>query len=238
MTPELMTLEDHRSSEEIESEIRKTRGRMDSTLDELGNRLTARSLLNSALDWWDSPDQGNQGSAALRKATITIARQVRQHPMPSLLIGAGVAWLVSETMADDDEPITGSDRGASTGESTGAGKWVEHKVEDAKGAAASAVDTVRDKSKQIGEKLHEAKDRLGEQAHVALDRSKSAVRHVGEDLKGGYQAAGEKFTRACDEYPLAVGVAFAALGALAGLVIPRTRREDELMGERSDELVD
>jgi hypothetical protein len=38
------------------------------------------------------------------------------------------------------------------------------------------------------------------------------------------------------EYPLAVGLGFAALGALVGVLLPRTRREDEWLGEQSDHL--
>ena len=40
-----------------------------------------------------------------------------------------------------------------------------------------------------------------------------------------------------EEYPLAVGIGFAALGALIGVLLPRTRREDELLGEQSDRLI-
>ena len=40
-----------------------------------------------------------------------------------------------------------------------------------------------------------------------------------------------------EEYPLAVGIGFAALGALIGVLLPRTRQEDELVGEQSDQLV-
>ena len=53
MTNEELQKQEPRSSTEIESDIHTTRGRMDATLDELGDRLTARSLLNSALDWWN-----------------------------------------------------------------------------------------------------------------------------------------------------------------------------------------
>jgi ElaB/YqjD/DUF883 family membrane-anchored ribosome-binding protein len=38
--------------------------------------------------------------------------------------------------------------------------------------------------------------------------------------------------------PLAVAAAAAALGVLAGLLLPGTRREDELLGERRDGLLD
>ncbi len=34
-----------------------------------------------------------------------------------------------------------------------------------------------------------------------------------------------------------VGIGFAALGALIGVLLPRTRQEDELLGEQSDQLV-
>jgi Protein of unknown function (DUF3618) len=249
MTPELMAYEDTRSSSEIESDIRKTRGRMDSTLDELGNRLTARSLLNSALDWWDAPQSGNQGSAAIRKAALTLARQARSHPMPAVLIGAGVAWLISESVESSNGENPQRSHPRSRGPETyppreGAepdspvGDWVGSKVDNAKDAATGAIDSVREKTNQLGEKMQDAKGRLEEHAHLALDRSKSAARHVSDELKAGYHAAEKKISRACDEYPLAVGLAFAGLGALAGLLIPRTRREDDLMGERSDRLVE
>ena len=54
MTNQDLHDQESRSSTEIESDIRQTRGRMDATLDELNDRLSARSLLNSALDWWES----------------------------------------------------------------------------------------------------------------------------------------------------------------------------------------
>lgn len=246
MTPEPTTLEDNRSSSEIEADIRKTRGRMDSTLDALGDRLSARSLLNSALDWWESPGEGNQGSAAVRNAAGTLATQARRHPMPAVLIGAGVAWLISESGDDDREPArlsadSGRNRYPSNvdnGSGASAGDWVGDKVGDVKDAAASAIDSVRDKSHRIGDKIHEATGRLEERTHGAMDRGKSAVREVGHEMKEGYRAVEKKFAGACEDYPLAVGVAFAALGALAGLVIPRTRREDEWMGEQSDQLIE
>ena len=40
-----------------------------------------------------------------------------------------------------------------------------------------------------------------------------------------------------EEYPLALGLGFAALGALIGVLLPRTRQEDKLLGEESDQLV-
>jgi ElaB/YqjD/DUF883 family membrane-anchored ribosome-binding protein len=43
---------------------------------------------------------------------------------------------------------------------------------------------------------------------------------------------------AIEERPLAVGVAALAIGLLAGVAMPATRREDELLGDARDELLD
>ena len=51
-----------------------------------------------------------------------------------------------------------------------------------------------------------------------------------------YDVAGRQFRKAVDEVPLGVGLGFLGLGVLAGLLIPRTEIEDELMGDTADEL--
>lgn len=275
MTPETITHEeDHRSSAEIQSDIRHTRERMDSTLDELGNRLTARSLLNTALDWWDSPNQGNQGSQAARKAAMVLARQARQHPGPALLIGGAIAWLIADARSHDDEEesvemrryrkyradrsralasYVGEEdfqpRGKKSGKMNKAKRSAAHALDEAKhkasdtleGAkhkASDVVESARETASEYGEKMHHMTDQLGEQAHEVYERSQSAVRRMKDEVKEGYHTGADRFARASDEYPLAVGMGFAALGALLGLVIPHTRREDELMGETSDHLME
>ena len=85
MTNEELHDQEPRSSTEIESDIRQTRGRMDATLDELGDRLTARSLLNSALDWWESRGVGARPGGAT-KDTYQSRRSVcerESHPGPA-----------------------------------------------------------------------------------------------------------------------------------------------------------
>ena len=66
MTNQELHDQESRSSTEIESDIRQTRGRMDATLDELNDRLSARSLLNSALDWCESRAVGSRPVGATR----------------------------------------------------------------------------------------------------------------------------------------------------------------------------
>ena len=104
MTNEDLHNKEPRSSTEIESDIRQTRGRMDATLDELSDRMTARSLLNSALDWWESRNAGTPPSGnATSDAYQTVARRVKENPLPSLFIGFGLVWMIIDATTKDDE---------------------------------------------------------------------------------------------------------------------------------------
>ena len=76
---------------------------MDATLDELSDRLTARSLLNSALDWWESRSAGAPGRGATKDTYQTVARHVKENPIPSLLVGVGLAWMIIEATTREEE---------------------------------------------------------------------------------------------------------------------------------------
>jgi ElaB/YqjD/DUF883 family membrane-anchored ribosome-binding protein len=266
--------EEPRSSSEIESDIRRTRGRMDATLDELGDRLSARSLLNSALDWWEQRSAGTPSAvgAKTKNAYRAVARQVKGHPGPALLIGAGITWLIMDAAAEDEDEretypgaagaaayggyssrSTGamsgstatSEYGFSEAEAAGgeseSGPGLADKARDmagqAKSAVAGAADTVREKVAGLGDAAQGVAESVGQRAQQAYEQGRSVSRRVGGSLQSGYRSGAEQFQDAVEEYPLAVGIGFAALGALVGLLLPRTRGEDELLGERSDRLV-
>jgi hypothetical protein len=91
-----------RTSHEIESQICQMRSRMDAMLDELSQRLTARTIFQSAADWWKAE---NQGGAAVRSAMNTVYQQAKEHPAPVLLIGGGLAWLISERLRDSGDGL-------------------------------------------------------------------------------------------------------------------------------------
>jgi hypothetical protein len=64
-------------------------------------------------------------------------------------------------------------------------------------------------------------------------RARQALRHAGA-AAGAHRGLGG----AIEERPLAVGVAALALGLLAGVALPATRREDQLLGDARDDLLD
>ena len=265
MTNEDLQDKEPRSSTEIESHIRQTRGRMDATLDELSNRMTARSLLNSALDWWESRNPGTSpGRNATSDAYQTVARRVKENPLPSLFIGFGLVWMIIDATTKDDEdaPALGKWRASQykgerpdesgtsssypveyfeeqdeTGDAGGLAESAKNKLGEAKEAVSEVAGAVKEKVAAVGQAANQTADDLGRRAKDVYHQGRSTATNVGRNIQRGYQSGTEQLENAMEEYPLAMGIGFAALGALIGLLLPRTRREDELLGEQSDQLV-
>ncbi len=230
-----------RSSDEIQSGIRDTRQRMDQTLDELGQRLTPRSLLNSAMDWWDDNSSNIAGKSRVEKTYRMVSQQVKKHPAPSLLIGAGLVWLFLNSDEEDShpassldlDPASSRDRHFSQADPTdGApdGDSLNDKMAHKAGEAGAAVSGAVDSLKQKTHELIEGASGVGGKARELYTSGQQTVK---DKLGSGI----EQLRDAMDDYPLAVGAAFLALGALAGVVLPPTRREDSLLGQKSDEIV-
>jgi ElaB/YqjD/DUF883 family membrane-anchored ribosome-binding protein len=95
----------------IRADISQTRRRMDDTLDRLADRFRPRHLLNDLLDFWQTR-RGRRGDrdlpdviqAKARKAGRALSHQIRDNPMPSILLGAGLAWLIYDRTRPDQEP--------------------------------------------------------------------------------------------------------------------------------------
>jgi ElaB/YqjD/DUF883 family membrane-anchored ribosome-binding protein len=255
---EVQNTED-RSSSEIASDIRERRNRMDTTLDELSNQFTVRSIVNSVLDWFASREVSMPGGGVAKNAYRNVAYQVRKHPLPAVLVGTGVVWMIIDA-ASEDEGQTSSARGDVDDRRTpGAFKEGPHLLEkaqtklgQAKHAASEVAGAAKEKASALGEKasaLGEKASAIGEVASGAAEnltrraqdvysQGRSTAARVGEGMQQGYRSGAEQLEVAMREYPLAVAIGFAAAGALFGVLLPRTRREDELMGEKSDQLLD
>lgn len=129
------------------------------------------------------------------------------------------------------------------GKAAGAGVHLMHgasKAGEAVRGAGHAVKGAGHRARQAG---HIAVDAARHGAREAGSAARSATRRIGRGFIGAGRTIGEGVERGVDRtgdayraHPLAFGAAAAAAGILAGLLLPRTRREDELMGEESDDL--
>ncbi|MDO9502811.1 DUF3618 domain-containing protein [Falsiroseomonas sp.] len=77
---------DKRSSAEIEQEVEQTRAGLTETLEELRDRASPGQLFEQALDYAKT-----SGGAEF---TRNLGAAVRDNPLPLLLIGAGIGWMM------------------------------------------------------------------------------------------------------------------------------------------------
>lgn len=99
---------------------------------------------------------------------------------------------------------------------------------------------VRSRAAGMGQGARQRAGQVGERARHGVARMGEGMRHRAESarhqLSDGYAYGRDSFRHAIEDSPLAVGAAFLGFGLLAGLVLPRTRYEDEAMGETSDRM--
>jgi ElaB/YqjD/DUF883 family membrane-anchored ribosome-binding protein len=95
----------------LRADISQTRRRMDDTLDRLAERFRPRHLLNDFLDFWQTrrsrhgdSDLPDAIQAKARNAGRALTHQIRDNPMPSILLGAGLAWFIFDRTRSEHEP--------------------------------------------------------------------------------------------------------------------------------------
>ena len=86
-------LQSDKSSAELQHDIRQTRSSLDDKLDSLGERLRPKNLVSDVFDTFKE-----QGSGAAASIGQTLLNNVKRHPLPSAMVGAGLVWLL---LADD-----------------------------------------------------------------------------------------------------------------------------------------
>lgn len=94
-----------KSPDDLRSEIDSTRRRMDDTLDALSSRLKGRHLVDEVLGFFRSSngngrnrasELGSKVADSASTAAHAVVESVKAHPLPTLLIGAGIAWIIFE----------------------------------------------------------------------------------------------------------------------------------------------
>lgn len=88
---------DSRSPDEIEAEIHRTRQHMNDTLHELEKKLSPKQIMDTAYD------RVRNGGA--NEFLTTFGKTVKQNPVPFLLTGVGLGWLMmSHTQTNQKAP--------------------------------------------------------------------------------------------------------------------------------------
>jgi ElaB/YqjD/DUF883 family membrane-anchored ribosome-binding protein len=226
--------------EEIERRIENTRQRMSEDISALSNKLRPRNLAAQA------------GEAITEKARDTgngFVGLLRDNPLPALALGASLAWLVYSARRSDSgrendfmgqNDYTGVERRVGGYQNmTGFRRRFDDfegqsRIERVKQTASRITGEVSEKAHELSHRASEVADTAREKAGVVADRA----RERGERLKAGARTRVRQLDRETHEHPLKVAAGAAIAGLALGMLLPRTRKEDRVMGGARDELVD
>lgn len=107
-----------------------------------------------------------------------------------------------------------------------------------KGKAGAAGSTMSDQADAAGSAMGDARHAVQAKGRDAYYATRSGARGAYAATRSGAETVSDTFTRMLEEQPLAVGALGVALGAALGGLLPRTRQEDEFMGDTRDQLVE
>lgn len=138
-----------------------------------------------------------------------------------------------------------ADAGRSSWESTSrtAGSVASAARDTASSLGHAAADTGRRSRNAVYGGMHAAEESLSHAASATYRRASTlgdatvhGLRSTGQVISSGASHTRDAARDATEQYPLLVGLGCAAVGLMAGFLLPRTRREDEAMGETAEEV--
>jgi hypothetical protein len=121
----------------------------------------------------------------------------------------------------------------------GGAKGTLHRVQETAGnvvnRAQETVGTIADRTQEtVGNVVSQAQ----ETASTVASQTQEAVGYITDQAQYQAQRVEDRFQHALYENPLAVGAVALAIGTAVGFSLPQTQRENELLGEARDTLID
>jgi Protein of unknown function (DUF3618) len=181
-------------SEQFEREAEETRWRLAGTLEELRDRMTPGRVVDELVDYT------RDGPAA--EFLRNLGREVRENPMPLVLIGIGIAWLMlassrtsrnAITSAADSVARAANDIGTATSAAVIRTSEWEHQTSVRLADRASDVaSAVSDKTAELAGRAREVSDGVAEKARAASATAGAAF----EKAKRPFTSAPERDERA------------------------------------------
>jgi Protein of unknown function (DUF3618) len=164
-------------SERLEREAEETRWQLSGTLDELRDRMIPGRVVDQVIDYTrDSP---------AAEFARNLGREVRENPMPLVLIGIGVAWLIVASSRTSRSAIAiAADRVARKADDIGmaTSAAVSRTSEWGQQTAARLADRASDVASAVGNKTAELAGRARDVTEGLAEKAQAASAVVGAAL--------------------------------------------------------
>jgi hypothetical protein len=212
--------ESDRRTREIQGEIAHTRAELSETIDALQERLRPGTIVSDATDRVKNATTERMRSMADTASGTAqgIMEDARQNPVPALMIGAGIAWMLIDRARH-----------------RGNGRHRQH-------AGWSGYSTPRygafdENDERYGTSLHPRGTEWSAQ-RSSVQAVSSWARDTGNEARFRARRAQNGLQRIMHDNPLLVGAAAMLVGAAVGASLPETEKENEWMGEARDTVVE
>jgi ElaB/YqjD/DUF883 family membrane-anchored ribosome-binding protein len=212
-------------TEVLAADIRITQERLGNTVEEIGERFNPTRLKAELKnDIRDATigrveDMAQQSAEFVSDAQRTVMQSVRENPIPAAMIGLGLGWLVLNARSSKKKMSSGSLYEEPQRTEFGTSYEEQQYGYDDRQSGAQQSGTLGPARAKAGGVV----DSMKQKSSKLADQTRMQTRRV---------------ERAFQENPLVIGAAALALGLAAGLAIPATEKEMELVGDSGDHLVD
>ena len=250
--------------EAIRSEIDDTRRRMDNTMDALSERLQPRHLLDEALGFLRGSSADGESRLTHMREKLThscdaamhsVADTVKKNPLPALVIGAGVAWMIYNNSRKEDaygyetddysmedfsrryDPDTHYDRPLDYPSSSATGETWSEEGESKFGAMKSKLtEKASAAGEQVKEKLSHASEAARERMNALRGRAGEMSSRMRESTRHAYARSRERVVATAETHPLEVGLVALAAGLMVGLAMRTPAAVNRKLGPAADRL--
>ena len=226
------------STSAIRADIERTRERLGATVEALGVQLNPSNLKQRVKDSVREATIGkvqHMASNTTQRISETgrgLAQVIRDNPLPAAVAAAGLGWLILSSRDQRDTPRF------SNGEPYEFGNSGESGQSNMRTGARNMAGAVADKAHDLTERAGDATQRVVEKAREAggavAEKAEAAVQNVQQRTRRSTRRLGNQF----EDTPIGMGAVALALGLAIGMSVPATRKEEELMGDARDKLLD
>jgi ElaB/YqjD/DUF883 family membrane-anchored ribosome-binding protein len=220
------------SPQELEFEIERTRERMSSNIDALGDRLRPEHIKQQAKDAIAEKAQdvvANVGDQA-RVTGSRVIDFISQNPLPVAAVSLGAIWLFSLRKGSQGEvsgdrmarfAYTGPERRQPDGR-TGLGRRLHDRADAVRQSVGSAASHT---GERVGERVGELRERVAGRAGELRGSARAKAR----EARGGLE-------HMVHDNPLALAAGAVVIGLALGMLLPETDPERRVMGDAREEL--
>jgi ElaB/YqjD/DUF883 family membrane-anchored ribosome-binding protein len=212
-------------------------------------------------------DFAEEAKWKVKGAGSSMLDTIKRNPVPAALAAVGLGWLFMESRSNQSRSSYGryEDRRRYEGRGRyytgmyedqgrygGSGQLGRYEQSDygygydqergmrerAGEAVGQATGKVGDVAQRTGDKVGEVAQRTGEKAGEVVESAREGVQQVAEQAQYRAEMVKSRLGEMMDDNPLIIGAAALALGAAVGFSLPTTQKENELMGEARDKVME